>query len=116
LLAFLRSIALIIGFFLIGELLDRTFRDKIRTERLTKSKLLGAFPNPPKLKYRNYQTVYNLISTKYLSSAILRYFTSKPEGKPFIVNFLSNDTGEGKIFIAKMLEAYWLQLGLSEET
>jgi uncharacterized protein involved in exopolysaccharide biosynthesis len=112
LLAFLGSIALIIGFFLIVELLDRTLRDKIRTERLTKSKLLGAFPNPPKLKYRNYQTVYNLISTKYLSSAILRYFTSKPEGKPFIVNFLSNDTGEGKTHIAKMLEAYWLQLGL----
>ena len=36
LLAFLGSIAFIIGFFLIIELLDRTLRDKIRTERYSR--------------------------------------------------------------------------------
>ncbi len=112
LLAFLGSIAFIIGFFLIIELLDRTLRDKIRTERLTKSKLLGAFPGKTKSKYRSYQVAYNLIATKYLSSSILRYFTSKHDNKPYIINFLSNDSGEGKTYMAKMLEAYWNQLGL----
>ena len=112
LLAFFGSIAFIIGFFLIIELLDRTLRDKIRAERLTKSKLLGAFPGKPRLKYRSYQNAYNLIATKYLSSSILRYFVSKSPNKPYIVNFLSNDSGEGKTYIARILEAYWLQLGL----
>lgn len=28
------------------------------------------------------------------------------------MNFLSNDSGEGKTYIARILEAYWLQLGL----
>lgn len=36
LIAFFGSISLIFGFFLIVELLDRTLRDKVRTERLTK--------------------------------------------------------------------------------
>lgn len=112
LLAFIGSIIFIIGFFLLIEILDRTLRDKIRTERLTKNKLLGAFPGKPRLKYRSYQNAYNLIATKYLSSSILRYFVSKSPNKPYIVNFLSNDSGEGKTYIARILEAYWLQLGL----
>ncbi|WP_321332104.1 Wzz/FepE/Etk N-terminal domain-containing protein [uncultured Bacteroides sp.] len=112
LLAFLGTIAFIIGFFLIIELLDRTLRDKIRTERLTKSELLGAFPGTLRLKYRSYQTVYSLIATKYLSSAILRYFTIHKEGQPYIVNFLSNDAGEGKTHLASLLEAYWKNIGL----
>ena len=40
LMSLLGSIAFIVGLFLIIELLDRTLRDKIRTERLTGSKLI----------------------------------------------------------------------------
>ncbi len=112
-LAFIGSMLIIIGFFLIIELLDRTLRDKTRTERLTKSKLLGAFPGKPKSKYRNYETAYNLIAIKYLSGAILRYFTTRKDNKPYIVNFLSNNTNEGKTYLAKLLESYWVNIGLS---
>lgn len=112
LIAFFGSISLIFGFFLIVELLDRTLRDKVRTERLTKSKLLGAFPGISSYKFKSYQQAYNLIATKYLSSAILRFFSSKQPNKPYIVNFLSNDAGEGKTYLSRLLESYWLNIGL----
>lgn len=112
LIAFFGSISLIFGFFLIVELLDRTLRDKVRTERLTKSKLLGAFPGISSYKFKSYQQAYNLIATKYLSSAVLRFFSSKQPNKPYIVNFLSNDAGEGKTYLSRLLESYWLNIGL----
>jgi uncharacterized protein involved in exopolysaccharide biosynthesis len=112
LIAFFGSISLIFGFFLIIELLDRTLRDKIRTERLTKSRLLGAFPGNVSYKFKGYQNAYNLIAVKYLSSAVLRFFSSKQPNKPYIVNFLSNDIHEGKTYLSKLLESYWLNIGL----
>lgn len=112
LIAFFGSISLIFGFFLIVELLDRTLRDKVRTERLTKSKLLGAFPGISSYKFKSYQQAYNLIATKYLSSAVLRFFSSKQPNKPYIVNFLSNDAGEGKTYLSRLVESYWLNIGL----
>ena len=112
LIAFFGSISLIFGFFLIIELLDRTLRDKIRTERLTKSRLLGAFPGNVSYKFKGYQNAYNLIAVKYLSSAVLRFYSSKQPNKPYIVNFLSNDIHEGKTYLSKLLESYWLNIGL----
>ncbi len=41
---FFGSILAILGFSLLVELLDRTIRDRIRAERLTSSKVIGAFP------------------------------------------------------------------------
>lgn len=111
LMSLLGSIAFIVGLFLIIELLDRTLRDKIRTERLTGSKLLASFPKESK-KYTKYRTACLLIATKYLSSAVFKYFSHKKEGLPYIVNFLSIEKQNGKTFIADQLTTYWQNLGL----
>lgn len=111
LMSLLGSIAFIVGLFLIIELLDRTLRDKIRTERLTGSKLIASFPKENK-QYIKYRTACLLIATKYLSSAVFKYFSHKKEGLPYIVNFLSIEKQNGKTFIADQLAAYWQNLGL----
>ncbi|MBP1613418.1 MAG: hypothetical protein H6Q13_866 [Bacteroidetes bacterium] len=110
--AFIGSILFIFGFFLLIELLDRTLRDKDRTERLTGGKVLGAFPAKPLLKNRKYSKAYALIATRYLSSTILRFFTHKKENSPYVVNFLSTESGDGKSYLAEHLHDYWSQLGL----
>lgn len=109
---FAGSILLIIGFFLFVELLDRTLQDKIRTERLTGHKLLGAFPLMPKGRSKSYGKAYNLIATRYLSSTILRYFTGRKPNLPYIVNFLSIESKSGKTYITSQLDEYWQNLGL----
>lgn len=111
LMSLLGSIAFIVGLFLIIELLDRTLRDKIRTERLTGSKLIASFPKENK-QYIKYRTACLLIATKYLSSAVFKYFSHKKEGLPYIVNFLSIEKQNGKTFIADQLATYWQNLGL----
>ncbi|MBP9579387.1 MAG: hypothetical protein KBE39_07590 [Parabacteroides sp.] len=111
LMSLLGSIAFIVGLFLIIELLDRTLRDKIRTERLTGSKLLASFPKESN-KYIKYRTACLLIATKYLSSAVFKYFSHKKEGLPYIVNFLSIEKQNGKTFITDQLATYWQNLGL----
>nr|MBP9602457.1 hypothetical protein [Lutibacter sp.] len=111
LMSLLGSIAFIVGLLLIIELLDRTLRDKIRTERLTGSKLLASFPKES-TKYTKYRTACLLIATKYLSSAVFKYFTHKKERLPYIVNFLSIEKQNGKTFIADQLATYWQNLGL----
>ncbi|WP_276965056.1 hypothetical protein [Bacteroides graminisolvens] len=111
LMSLLGSIAFIVGLFLIIELLDRTLRDKIRTERLTGSKLIASFPKENK-QYIKYRTACLLIATKYLSSAVFKYFSHKKEGLPYIVNFLSIEKQNGKTFIADQLTTYWQNLGL----
>lgn len=113
LMAFLASLAFIFGFFLFIEIFDRTLRDRVRGERVTGGKILGAFPNKLKLKYRNYNKTLTDISTKFLSSTILGFFTAKKDGKPYIVNFLSTNPSDGKTYLSENLEDYWKGLGIN---
>lgn len=110
--AFLGSFAFIIGIFLILELLDRTLRDNVRAKRLTGCKVLGSFPNYSQLRYRSYRKACNAIATKYLSSSILRFFTERKEGHPYIVNFLSTAPGDGKSYLCEQLMEHWQKIGL----
>ncbi len=112
-LAFLASLAFIFGIFLIIEIFDRTLRDRMRAERVTGSKFLGAFPNKLTLKYRNYNKAFTEIATKFLSSTILSFFAERKEGKPYIVNFLSTNSGDGKTHLSENLEDYWKSLGIN---
>lgn len=107
---FFGSILLILGFFLIIEILDRTLRDVIRTERLTSSKVLGAFPGNEIVRFRNFAKIRNQIAIKFLSNAILCYL---PSDKTRIVNLLSTVNKDGKTFIGKQLEEYWTSIGLT---
>jgi len=107
---FIGSVLLIIGFFLVIELLDRTLRDKIRAERLTSSKVISAFPGNNIVRFRNFSKIRNQIATKFLSNTILCYL---PNNQNKIVNLLSTENGDGKSFIGKQLEEYWISIGLT---
>lgn len=110
--AFAGGFFFVLGFFLLIELLDRTLRDNIRTRRITGCKVLGSFPNNNKLRHRSYAKACNLIATKYLSSAILRFFSKRKEGSPYIVNLLSTEPGDGKSYLSEQLLEYWREIGL----
>ncbi|WP_321519215.1 exopolysaccharide biosynthesis protein [uncultured Bacteroides sp.] len=107
---FFGSILAILGFSLIVELLDRTLRDKIRAERLTSSKVIGAFPGNNIGRYRSFSKVRGQIATKFMCNTILSYL---PKSEKRIINLLSTETGDGKSFIGKQLEEYWNSIGLN---
>ncbi len=110
--AFFGSFLLILGFFILLELVDRTLHDKVRTELFTNLSVIGAFPGKSLVKYRNYDKAVQAIATKYLSSAILPYLINKKENLPFIINFLSTESNDGKSFIINELTQYWSDAGL----
>ena len=99
-----------IGYHLIVELLDRTLRDKMRTERITGSKVIGAFPHESKLRYRRYNKAIDEMAIKQLSTNILPYFDGKDQR---ILNLLSTEEMDGKSHIGIALEEYWNSLGLN---
>lgn len=110
--AFAGTFLFILGFFLILELVDHTLRDSVRAFRLTKLPILGAFPAPSFLKRRQLNKVYEEIATKQLSNSILRQFRQKPEGRPYLVDFISTERGDGKSLLIEQLAAYWSSIGL----
>ncbi len=112
-IAFLGSIMLILGFFILLEIVDRTLHDKLRTELFTNLPVIGAFPGKSLIKYRNYDKAVQAIATKYLSRAILPYLINKKEKLPFIINFLSTEGGDGKSFLINELIKYWGEAGLN---
>ena len=107
---FFGSIFLILGIFLMIELLDRTLRDKVRAERLTSCKVIGAFPGTEIARFRGFNKIRNQIATQFLSNAILSYLSND---KKKIFNLLSTENGDGKSFIGQQLEEYWQSLGLN---
>lgn len=106
----LGTLLLVIGYFLIIELLDRTLRDKMRTERITDTKVLGAFPRESKLRYRRYNKAIDEMAIKQLSTNILPYFDGKEQR---IINLLSTEDMDGKSHLAMALEEYWNSIGLN---
>lgn len=108
--SFFGTILFVIGFFMLIELLDRTLRDKLRTERITGGKVLGAFPGPGRLRYRSYTKACNEVASKYMGNAILGFISP---GKPDIVNIMSMERGEGKSFITEKTAEYLRSSGLA---
>ena len=107
--AFFGTFFFIIFFFLILDLLDRRLRDKVRAERLTSGRVIGAFPAPGKFRYRSYTKSWQEIASRYLGNAVLEYFHPQT---PNIINVLSVEAGDGKSMIAGKLAEYYGQLGL----
>lgn len=93
----------ILGFFILLELIDRTLRDKIRTERITNGIVVGAFPAPPKHMFRGFQKDIERIATISLFNTIHPYLK---KGQLNIVNFISIDHLDGKSYIVRHLEEY----------
>ncbi len=107
--AFMLTFALTALWFLIIELLDRTLRDRMRSERITKVPVMGCFPKESNLRYRRFNKTIADMAMKQLSKALLPHFK---EGQQNVLNLISTDSGNGKSYLAQELENYWISIGL----
>ncbi len=107
--AFMVTLMLTALYFFIIELLDRTLRDRMRAERITKIPVMGCFPKESNLRYRRFNKTIADMALRQLSKALLPHFE---EGKQNVLNLLSTDAANGKSYIAQELENYWISIGL----
>ena len=96
-------------YFFIIELLDRTLRDRMRSERITKIPVMGCFPKESTLRYRRFNKTIADMALRNLSKTLLPHFK---EGQQNVLNLLSTDAANGKSYIAQELENYWISIGL----
>jgi hypothetical protein len=107
--AFILTFALTAMYFFIIELMDRTLRDRMRSERITKIPVMGCFPKESTLRYRRFNKTIADMALRQLSKELLPHFK---EGQQNVLNLLSTDAGNGKSYIAQELENYWISIGL----
>ncbi len=107
--AFMMAFIFTALYFFIIELLDRTLRDRMRSERITKIPVMGCFPKESNLRYRRFNKTIADMALKQLSKALLPHFK---EGQQNVLNLLSTDSGNGKSYLAQELENYWISIGL----
>ena len=107
--AFLLTFLLTALYFFIIELLDRTLRDRMRSERITKIPVMGCFPKESTLRYRRFNKTIADMALRQLSKALLPHFK---EGQQNVLNLLSTDAANGKSYLAQELENYWISIGL----
>ena len=107
--AFLLTFMLTALYFFVIELLDRTLRDRMRSERITKVPVMGCFPRESNLRYRRFNKTIADMSLRQLSKALLPHFK---EGQQNVLNLISTDSGNGRSYLAQELENYWISIGL----
>lgn len=107
--AFLVTFLLTAMYFFIIELLDRTLRDRMRSERITKIPVMGCFPKESTLRYRRFNKTIADMALRQLSKSLLPHFK---EGQQNVLNLLSTDAANGKSYLAQELENYWISIGL----
>ena len=107
--AFMLTFILTALYFFIIELLDRTLRDRMRSERITEIPVIGCFPKESNLRYRRFNKTISDMALRQLSKALLPRFQ---EGQQNVLNLLSTDAANGKSYIAQELENYWVSIGL----
>jgi uncharacterized protein involved in exopolysaccharide biosynthesis len=107
--AFLLTFILTAMYFFIIELLDRTLRDRMRSERITKIPVMGCFPKESTLRYRRFNKTIADMALRQLSKALLPHFK---EGQQNVLNLISTDAANGKTYLAQELENYWISIGL----
>jgi hypothetical protein len=107
--AFMLTFFLTALYFFVIEMLDRTLRDRMRSERITKVPVLGCYPRESTMRYRRFNKTISDMALRQLSKALLPYFK---QGQQNVLNLLSTDTGNGKSHLAEELENYWLSIGL----
>lgn len=108
--AFGLTLVFLLGLFLLLELLDRTLRDKIRAERITGGRVIGAFPGKGSMGERRFTQQYHQIAARALGNAALNYFD--PAKHPNVINLLSTAQGDGKSQLAEQLAAYFTESGM----
>ena len=107
--AFLLTFLMTAMYFFIIELLDRTLRDRMRSERITKIPVMGCFPKESTLRYRRFNKTIADMAMRQLSKALLPHFK---EGQQNVLNLISTDAANGKTYLAQELENYWISIGL----
>ena len=107
--AFILTFMLTAMYFFIIEMLDRTLRDRMRSERITKIPVMGCFPKESTLRYRRFNKTIADMALRQLSKALLPHFK---EGQQNVLNLLSTDAANGKSYVAQELENYWISIGL----
>ena len=107
--SFMLTFLLTALYFMIIEMLDRTLRDRMRSERITNIPVLGCYPKESTLRYRRFNKTISDMALHHLSKSLLPHFK---EGQQNVLNLLSTDAANGKSYIAQELENYWLSLGL----
>ena len=107
--AYLLTFVMTAVYLLLIELLDRTLRDRMRSERITKIPVIGCFPKESNLRYRRFNKTIADMSLRQLSKALLPHFKT---GQQNVLNLISTDGGNGKSYLAQELENYWITLGL----
>lgn len=107
--AYLLTFLLTALYFFVIELLDRTLRDRMRSERITKIPVMGCFPKESNLRYRRFNKTISDMALHHLSKSLLPFFK---EGQQNVLNLLSTDASNGKSYLAQELENYWISIGL----
>jgi uncharacterized protein involved in exopolysaccharide biosynthesis len=107
--AFMLTFMLTALWFFLVELLDRTLRDRMRSERITKIPVMGCYPKESNLRYRRFNKTVADMALKQLSKALLPHFK---EGQQNVLNLISTDSSNGKSYLAQELENYWISIGL----
>lgn len=108
--AYFATLIFLLAFFALLEILDRTLRDKVRAERITGGRVIGAFPAPGKIGQQRFQQQYRESAISNLTNSILNYFS--PTHQPNVLNILSTDAGDGKSLITEQLAAYLRHTGM----
>ncbi|UPZ37795.1 hypothetical protein MUB18_05725 [Sphingobacterium sp. PCS056] len=104
---FLGTIAFILGILLILELFDRTLRDKIRTERITKGKVVAAFPKL--LKSKNLPAIEER-AVHVLANRLYGYYDN--DSAVNFINVVKLSTTLDSSRITELLTDYWSKMGL----
>ena len=107
--AFMLTFVMTAVYFFIIEMLDRTLRDRMRSERITKVPVMGCYPKESTLRYRRFNKTISDMALRQLSKSLLPRFR---EGQQNVLNLLSTDAANGKSYLAQELENYWLSIGL----
>lgn len=104
---FFGSIAFILGSLLLVELFDRTLRDRVRTERITKGKVYAALP---KLINKRHQDAIENRAVHVLANQLYGFYDAKADVN--FVNVVKFDESLDTKRITDLLTAYWAGLGL----
>ncbi len=100
-------IAFILGIFFILEFFDRTLKDRVRTERITKGTVLSAFPK--RSKSRNQSTIEQR-AIHVLANRIYGFYKADEEVN--FVNIIKLSSTLDTTKITELLANYWAEIGL----
>jgi len=102
------TIAFILGILFILEFFDRTLRDKIRTERITKGKVIAAFPKT--LKGKN-QSVIEQRAVHVLANQLYGFYNFNKDVN--FINVLKLSSSLDTSLITERLVQHWSDIGLN---